>query len=102
MRSAPMPLRLAGLTAALTFLLVAPSIPGASGAGVQLALATLLVASMLLVVTTADVQAPSAQAVRAWRLAACAKRAPARQCDPDSAGHVRSRAPGVSQALFVS
>lgn len=89
---------LAFVSAALS---VAPAFSSPSGTGVQLALVALLAASLLLVVATCASQQPVAQAVCRWRRAAGVTRAPARQCDPDAAGHVRARAPGSSRTSFA-
>ena len=99
MQSVRSPLLLTCLSALLALCIMAPPSPELLSAGAPLALATLLIAVLLVVVALAAARAPLALAVRAWHDAAFIRRAPARQCDPDAAGHTRSRAPGV---LFAS
>lgn len=101
MRSARLLLVRAWVTASLALCLSAPSLALEPGVVVQLAVTTLLLAVLALVVAAAYLRQPSGRAVLAWRGAVCQARTPARQCDPDAAGHVRSRAPGGSLDLFV-
>jgi len=101
MRSARLPLLLAFVTAALALFFSAPSFSAEPRVVVPFAVTTLLLAVLAMVVAAAYMRQPSERAVMAWRGAACEARTPARQCDPDAAGHVRSRAPGVSLDLFV-
>ena len=87
----------ARLSALLVLLSFAPSLSDAAGAAIPLVMTTLLVAVLTLVVVTAHVQRPPIRTAAASRHAAHdAAHTPARQCDPDAAGHVRARAPGLS------
>lgn len=88
------------LASMLTLSSVASSLSAPADASLPLALAALLIAVVLLVVATASVRRLAARAVRAWRHAVRSQRAPDRQCDPDAAGHVRPRAPGLSFILL--
>ena len=89
------------LASMLTVSSVAPLLSAPADAGFPLALAALLIAVVLLVVATASVRRLAGRAVLAWRHAARSKRAPDRQCDPDAAGHVRPRAPGLPFTLLT-
>ena len=87
------------LASMLTLSSVAPSLSAPADASFPLALAALLIAVVLLVMATASVRRLAAGAVLAWRHAVHTNRAPDRQYDPDAAGHVRPRAPGLSSTL---
>ena len=89
------------LASMLTLSSIAPSLSAPAESSFPIALAALLIAVVLLVVATASVRRLAARAVRAWRHVAHSKRAPDRQCDPNAAGHVRPRAPGLSSTLLT-
>lgn len=69
------------------------SLAGVPGAALPLAVTIFLVVAAALVLAAAD-SAPGLEAEVASCTALFEARSPARQCDPDAAGHVRSRAPG--------
>lgn len=92
--TAGVPRLLAFVTAVLVVFSSAPLMIGPPGMAVPLVMTTLLVAVLALIVAVAHTCRPSVRTALAWGRAGCVVRTPARQCDPDAAGHVRSRAPG--------
>jgi hypothetical protein len=92
----------AHVTALLVLLSLAPSLSGAQGIAVPFMMATLVLAVLALVIAAARLRRPLVRAAIAWHHAGSEIRTAARQCDPDAAGHVRPRAPGVALVPHAS
>jgi hypothetical protein len=89
-------LALARVTAVLVLLSCAPSLSDVATTAIPVVMTTLLVAVLALVLVTAHVRQPLVRTATASGRARYDALTPARQCDPDAAGHVRPRAPGMS------
>jgi hypothetical protein len=106
-----MPLRLVGVprlrlwvfvAAALVLFSPTVSLAQVSSVTIPIVMATLLFAALALLAAPSRTRQPSPRAAFAWRGAGCEARKPARQCDPDAAGHVRPRAPQSSPVRSAS
>lgn len=86
--------RLSWLVAAQLLVAGYAPLAGVPGTAIPLAVAVVLIAALgVIAVAALDQRAdPAAQLV--FGAARFGTRRPARQCDPDAAGHVRPRAPG--------
>jgi len=94
----------AGVTALLVVFSSALSVPGLSGlsgAAVPLVMTTLLLAVLALVIAASRQGRPLVRPGVTCQRAGFETRGPARECDPDAAGHVRPRAPGVVAVLLA-
>jgi len=94
----------AGVTALLVVFSSALSVPGLSGlsgAAVPLVMTTLLLAVLALVIAAPRQGRPLVRPGVTCQRAGFQTRSPARECDPDAAGHVRPRAPGVAAVLLA-
>jgi hypothetical protein len=72
----------------------AVSLAGLSGAAVPLAVASVVLTALGCILAASCDDRPDVAAAVASREGLFQTRDPARQCDPDAAGHARPRAPG--------
>jgi hypothetical protein len=98
----PRLLACSGVTAFLVLFSSALPLSGLSGAAVPLVMTTLLLAVLAVVVAASSLRRPLSQAIRTWSRGGFEPRRAVRQCDPDAAGHVRPRAPGVRSVFRAS
>ena len=86
--------RLSWLVAAQLLIALYAPLAGVPGTAIPLAVAVVLIAALGVVAVAALDQRADPPSLLVFGSARVGARRPARQCDPDAAGHVRPRAPG--------